>query len=113
VRGALSPAVYAEAWASGRALTIDAALAEAERLLQVEAEVVSASGAGRWEDDRLTRRELDVLRLIIAGRTNAEIADALFISRGTTKIHVSNILAKLGARTRTEAADLARRRGLV
>jgi predicted ATPase/DNA-binding CsgD family transcriptional regulator len=113
VRGALSPAVFAEAWASGRALTIEEALAEAEKLLQLEAEVVSSSGAGRREGDWLTRRELDVLRHIIAGRTNAEIADALFISLGTTRIHVSNILAKLGARTRTEAADLARRRGLV
>ena len=67
----------------------------------------------RHGDLRLTPRELEVLGLLASGRTNAEIAEALFISRGTARIHVSNILGKLGARTRTEAADLARRQGLV
>ncbi|HEU4900996.1 MAG TPA: response regulator transcription factor, partial [Actinomycetota bacterium] len=60
----------------------------------------------------LTPRELEVLRLVAAGRTNGQIAEALFISRKTASVHVSNILAKLGVRTRTEAAAAAHRLGL-
>jgi DNA-binding CsgD family transcriptional regulator len=60
----------------------------------------------------LTPRELEVLRLVAAGRSNGQIAEALFISRKTASVHVSNILAKLGARTRTEAAAAAHRLGL-
>ena len=65
------------------------------------------------EAAKLTLRELEVLPLLAAGKSNAEIADALFIGRGTVRNHVSGILAKLGAKTRTEAADLARRQGLL
>jgi DNA-binding CsgD family transcriptional regulator/tetratricopeptide (TPR) repeat protein len=61
----------------------------------------------------LTPRELEVLDLVAAGRSNSEIGQALFISRKTASVHVSNILAKLGAATRTEAVALARRRGLL
>jgi DNA-binding CsgD family transcriptional regulator len=64
-------------------------------------------------DGGLTERERDVLRLLASGKTNPEIADALFIGRGTVRNHVSHIFAKLGAKTRTEAADLAERRGLL
>lgn len=61
----------------------------------------------------LTARELEILRLLVEGRTNAEIADALFISAGTVRNHVSNVLAKLDASTRTEAAHIARRLNLI
>jgi len=54
-----------------------------------------------------------VLGLLAAGRTNRQIADALFISVKTAGIHVSNILAKLGVASRGEAAALAHRGGLV
>ncbi|MFJ8112205.1 AAA family ATPase [Streptomyces sp. NPDC096132] len=60
----------------------------------------------------LTGRERDVLRLVSAGRTNRQIADALFISPKTASVHVSNILAKLGVSGRGEAAALAHRLGL-
>ena len=61
----------------------------------------------------LTPRELEVLDPVAAGRSNSEIGQQLFISRKTASVHVSNILAKLGAATRTEAVALARRRGLL
>jgi DNA-binding CsgD family transcriptional regulator/tetratricopeptide (TPR) repeat protein len=60
----------------------------------------------------LTPRELEVLRLVAAGRSNGQIAETLFISRKTASVHVSNILAKLGVHTRTEAAAAAHRLGL-
>ncbi len=60
----------------------------------------------------LTARELDVVALVAEGRTNRQIADALFISAKTASVHVSNILAKLGVTNRGEAAAAARRLGL-
>ena len=60
----------------------------------------------------LTPREREVLRLVAAGRSNKQIADALYISRKTASVHVSNILTKLGVRSRGEAAASARRLGL-
>lgn len=63
--------------------------------------------------DDLTPRELEVLAQLVAGRTNGEIAKVLFISTKTASVHVSNILAKLGASTRTEAAAIAQRQGLL
>ncbi|MFD3498289.1 AAA family ATPase [Streptomyces sp. NPDC058678] len=60
----------------------------------------------------LTGRERDVLRLVSAGRTNRQIAEALFISPKTASVHVSNILAKLGVSGRGEAAAVAHRLGL-
>jgi DNA-binding NarL/FixJ family response regulator len=56
----------------------------------------------------LSDRELDVLRLLADGRSNREIAGELFLAEGTVKNHVTNVLAKLGARDRTQAALRAR-----
>ncbi|MVQ49594.1 AAA family ATPase [Nocardioides sp. MAH-18] len=63
--------------------------------------------------DTLTPRETEILALVAEGRSNGEIAKQLFISAKTVSVHVSNILAKLDASGRTEAAAIARRRGLV
>jgi len=60
----------------------------------------------------LTAREQEVLRLMAAGRTNREIASELFIATKTASVHVSNILAKLGAASRTEAAAIAHAEGI-
>jgi DNA-binding NarL/FixJ family response regulator len=61
----------------------------------------------------LTRREAEILALVAQGRTNGEIGRQLFISTKTVSVHVSNILGKLGASGRTEAAAIARRDGLL
>jgi DNA-binding CsgD family transcriptional regulator len=60
----------------------------------------------------LTERELEVLRLVAAGRSNRDIAAELFISAKTASVHVSNILAKLGVHTRIEAAAIAYQAGV-
>ena len=64
-------------------------------------------------DPTFPRRELDVLREIAAGFSNSEIADHLFISENTVKYHVHSILEKLGFSDRREAAEYARKHGLV
>jgi len=61
----------------------------------------------------LTAREREILALVAEGRTNGDIGKQLFISTKTVSVHVSNILAKLGAGGRTEAAAIARRTGLL
>ena len=62
---------------------------------------------------QLTPREREILALVAAGRSNGEIGKQLFIATKTVSVHVSNILAKLGASGRTEAAAIARRYGLL
>jgi DNA-binding NarL/FixJ family response regulator len=57
----------------------------------------------------LTPREREVLALIVEGRTNRQIGETLFITGNTAGVHVSRILAKLGAASRTEAASIAHR----
>jgi DNA-binding CsgD family transcriptional regulator len=68
--------------------------------------------AGRGPLAALTAREVEVLRLLVAGHSNREIGALLFIAPKTASVHVSNILAKLGAATRTEAAAIAHSNGL-
>jgi DNA-binding NarL/FixJ family response regulator len=62
--------------------------------------------------DGLTEREAEVLTLIAAGLSNAEIADRLFVADATVKTHVNRIFAKTGSRDRTQAALYAQRHGL-
>ena len=69
--------------------------------------------SGEPAPDRLTARELDVLRLVTAGRHNKEIAAELGISENTAKYHLRNILEKLHAQSRTEVATRALREGLL
>ena len=61
----------------------------------------------------LTAREIDVLRLIAAGRSNPEIAKELFASEATVKTHINHVFAKTGARDRAQAVRFAYRHGLV
>jgi DNA-binding NarL/FixJ family response regulator len=86
------------------------------------ARTVSLSNAAndpRWlqadlpSSGALTRREREVLHLLVAGQTDREIAERLFIGHRTVQDHVSHILGKLGAVNRTEATAVAIRDGLV
>jgi non-specific serine/threonine protein kinase len=114
VRVALGAAAFGAAWAAGRALSLAQAVEEAEVWL---AGAVAPAETGRAADPSeqagLTPREREVLRLLVAGRSNPAIAEALFISPATARTHVTSILAKLGVATRTEAAARAVRDGLV
>lgn len=74
---------------------------------------VAARLADRVAGSRLSAREIEVLRLLVSGRRNREIAGALTITEGTVKLHVSSILEKLGADDRTEAVTMALQRGIV
>jgi DNA-binding NarL/FixJ family response regulator len=84
----------------------------ASGLRHIPAEI-AARLAARIPRSELTDRERDVLRLLVRGRRNREIAEELGISEGTVKTHVGNILLKLGAADRTEAATMAIERGIV
>lgn len=70
-------------------------------------------GANRLPVEELTEREREILRYVARGDNNREIGEALFITEGTVKNHVSSILGKLSLRDRTQAALWARERGLV
>ena len=74
---------------------------------------VAARLADRVARSQLSAREIEVLRLLVSGRRNREIAGTLEITEGTVKLHVSSILEKLGADDRTEAVTVALQRGIV
>lgn len=69
--------------------------------------------AERMSAQELTNRELDVLKLIVAGKSNKEIGRDLFISEATVKTHINSLLSKLGVTDRTQAATTALQRGIV
>ena len=69
--------------------------------------------AERLSGNALTERETEVLKNIVGGKSNKEIAAALFISEATVKTHINNLLSKLGATDRTQAARIALQRGIV
>src|SRR5713226_4216292 len=65
------------------------------------------------QDEDLSGREVEVIKLLAGGASNREIADQLVLAEGTVKNHVSNILSKLHAENRTQAANMARERKLI
>ena len=73
----------------------------------------SRPGRQAAASDTLTAREAEILALVAEGRSNGEIGKQLYITTKTVSVHVSNILGKLGASGRTEAAAIGRRRGLL
>jgi non-specific serine/threonine protein kinase len=108
-RARLGEEAFAAAWRAGQALS--AADAVAEALAALANPLLSPSSP--TAPHGLTPREVDVLRLLVAGRSNQEIGAALFISRRTAATHIQHIFDKLGVDNRTEAAAAAVRAGLV
>ncbi len=106
-RAALGEAEFTAAWAAGRAVPLPEVLAETERKASASWPTRNER-AGRTETPfGLTARELEVLRLVASGRTNREIAAALFVTPRTAATHVTHILGKLGVESRVEAAAWA------
>jgi DNA-binding NarL/FixJ family response regulator len=85
----------------------------AGRVLEAYRSAAGPASQSASEELGLSPRELEVLKLLAAGKTNPEIAEALFISRRTARAHVSNLLVKLGVHHRGEAAALAHASGIV
>jgi DNA-binding CsgD family transcriptional regulator len=113
VRAGLGEAAFAAAWEEGRASGYEQAVTEAG-VLTVPPSPDPTVAPGRTTDTThgLTPRELAVLGLLAEGRSDREIAEALFVSRHTAANHVANILAKLGVPSRAAAAAYAVRHGL-
>jgi non-specific serine/threonine protein kinase len=113
-RAQLGESAFDAAWATGRAYSIEDAIAEA---LAIEIPSTTThpdrSLPPGGERMRLSPREVEVLRLLVAGHTDRQIADALFISHRTAQGHVAGIFNKLGVNSRTAAATAAIRDGLV
>jgi DNA-binding CsgD family transcriptional regulator len=111
-RQQLGPENYAEAWARGRMMRADELTEEIERVLIL----ANAPGVAQHADQdpsTLTARERDVLRLLVDGRSNREIAEILFISPRTATTHVTHILTKFGVETRAKAVTYAFQHNLV
>jgi non-specific serine/threonine protein kinase len=103
----VSERVWDEAWAEGRAMSLDDAI---DYALAFDDEGPNPESA---EASPLSKRETEVLRLLVDGRSNQEIAAELFISPHTAANHVANIMNKLGVDSRTAAATWAVRHGMV
>jgi DNA-binding NarL/FixJ family response regulator len=74
---------------------------------------VAAHLAEHMSDEVLTAREIEVLRKVAGGNRNRDIAELLFISEETVKVHIKHIMDKLGASDRTQAIAIAVRRGII
>ena len=97
----------------GRNVAIPPAVSAIQGLLLEASKSGSAGNGPAVAVAGLSPREVDVLRLIAAGKTNPQMADELVISRNTVQNHVASILSKAGLANRAEAAAYAQRRGLV
>jgi DNA-binding CsgD family transcriptional regulator len=113
LRASLGEESFATAWAKGRRLSPDEALAEA-RAIRLETVAKGSATIGRHAPAHsLTQRELEVLRLLAAGHTNREIGELLYISPTTAARHVANIYNKLGVDSRAEVTAYAHKQGLI
>ena len=74
---------------------------------------IAAQLAEHYGDESLTDREIDVLRQIAGGNRNRDIAEKLFISEETVKVHIKHLMEKLGASDRTQAVAIGVRRGII
>ena len=116
-RRALDQTTAARLEGAARHAARDAVVAEAlaffDELAHSAVTGTAAAGQPASGGRRLTARELDVVRLLVAGKTDREVAETLFVSRKTASDHVGHILSKLGVANRAEAAAVAVRDGLV
>ncbi len=94
-----------------RPLQADIELLARHARIELATDATSVIAPSPADDYGLTERETEVIRLVASGWSNQEIADALFITRKTASVHVSNILGKFGVRNRVEAAAIAHRLG--
>jgi non-specific serine/threonine protein kinase len=114
VRADLGADAFAATWAAGRALPLADAVAEAMMISSGStSDALPGDTPSLGEEHGLTPREVGVLRLIAAGHTNPEIAEALFITTRTAQTHVQHILDKLDVSNRAEAAVYATKHGLL
>ncbi|MDP9364750.1 MAG: tetratricopeptide repeat protein, partial [Chloroflexota bacterium] len=104
---------YEAAWQAGRALPLRDAMDEAAAVTIPPERVGGGVAPAAPTAFGLTSREMEVLRLLAEGRTNEEVAEALFISPRTAATHVRNILAKVGVESRAAAVGQAIRQGIV
>lgn len=74
---------------------------------------VSGSDAGEGQQVKLTKREVEVLQLVIEGKSSKEVADELYVSKRTVDFHLANIYSKLSVSNRLQAFREATRRGLL
>jgi DNA-binding CsgD family transcriptional regulator len=110
LRRALGEEAFARTWADGRRHTLAQAVALATSVLPAPLPARAPAGPPR---SGLTRRQLDVLRLMATWQTDREIAEALFISPSTASWHVRAILEKLGVASRRDAVARAHAEGWV
>lgn len=110
---ALKAGAQAYLWKSIRPAELVQALRDVAAGRRVVPAAVAQKLAERLPQSDLTPRELDVLRLIVRGLANKEIATELRLSETTVKTHVANLLAKLDVEDRTQAATAALQRGIV
>ena len=113
-RACLGEVAFVDAWLAGLRLSVDGAVAEIASIvptLHVADRHTSERTSCAWPC--LTARQQEILALVAAGHSDREVAEKLFISRRTASEHVGHILRKLGARSRTDAAAVAIRHGLV
>ena len=106
LRSLLGEAAFQEAWEAGQAMTLDQAVAYACTASDSKLQSVPQSRLDResYQPGGLTRREREVALLIAEGKSNREISDILVITERTVEGHVSNILSKLGLRSRTQVS---------
>lgn len=113
LQDALGAARYAATWAAGAALSQEEALAEALAVRAVPAGKMFPVAQPAAETHGLTPRELEILRLIAAGRVNREVADVLYISPATVARHIANIYRKLDVDSRAKLTAFALRHDLM
>jgi DNA-binding CsgD family transcriptional regulator len=114
VKATMGDAAFTAAWNAGRDLSLDCAVAEALAVRPTASEPMDAVPTGVADPSAgLSPREVEVLRRLVAGATNREIAAELFISPRTVQSHMTNIFGKLGVGTRSAAVAYAYQHKLV